>query len=113
STLMAGLTSPSPEGRSAPRPSLRVTESRRVCAIIDLVAHSTRVQRRKESPHLSEHLNPAELSTSSQSTLSPARRREILTHLLSGCKACRAAIGWNRKVRESLQVPEKPLAWRV
>lgn len=55
----------------------------------------------------------AELSSNSHSTLSPERRREILVHLLSGCKACRAAIGWNREVRKSLQVPEQPLAWRV
>jgi tetratricopeptide (TPR) repeat protein len=62
---------------------------------------------------LSAHLGPEELSASTRSTLSPARRREILAHLLTGCKACRAAIGWNRRVRESLQVPEQPLAWRV
>jgi tetratricopeptide (TPR) repeat protein len=62
---------------------------------------------------LSEHLNPAELSESSHSLLSPERRREILSHLLNGCKACRAAIGWNRRVRKNLQVPEQPLAWRV
>jgi tetratricopeptide (TPR) repeat protein len=62
---------------------------------------------------LSEHLNPEELSTRLNSTLSPERRREILAHLLSGCQTCRAAIGWNRRVRKSLQVPEQPLAWRV
>jgi tetratricopeptide (TPR) repeat protein len=62
---------------------------------------------------LSAHLGPEELSASSRSTLSPERRREILSHLLTGCKACRAAIGWNRRVRESLHVPETPLAWRV
>ncbi|MFY9821429.1 MAG: hypothetical protein WAM82_08605 [Thermoanaerobaculia bacterium] len=62
---------------------------------------------------MSAHLNPAELSASSRSTLSPERRREILSHLLAGCTACRAAIGWNRRVRKSLQVPEQPLAWRV
>jgi hypothetical protein len=62
---------------------------------------------------LSAHLGPEELSPSSRSALSPERRRQILSHLLTGCKACRAAIGWNRQVRESLQVPEQPLAWRV
>src|SRR3954467_842338 len=84
----------------------------RVCAIGDLVAHSTRsIEERKRA--LSAHLGPTELSASSRSTLSPERRREILAHLLTGCKACRAAIGWNRRVRESLQVPEQPIAWRV
>jgi tetratricopeptide (TPR) repeat protein len=68
---------------------------------------------RKGSLPLSEHLNPEELSTRLNSTLSPERRREILAHLLSGCQACRAAIGWNRRVRKSLQVPEQPLVWRV
>ncbi|HSS52098.1 MAG TPA: hypothetical protein VLX28_24415 [Thermoanaerobaculia bacterium] len=62
---------------------------------------------------MSEHLNPAELSNPLNSTLSPQRRREILAHLLSGCQACRAAIGWNRQARKKLQVPEQPLAWRV
>jgi len=62
---------------------------------------------------LSAHLGPEDLSASSRSALSPERRREILSHLLTGCKACRAAIGWNRRVRESLHVPETPLAWRV
>ena len=62
---------------------------------------------------MSAHLGPEELSASSRSALSPERRREILSHLLTGCKACRAAIGWNRRVRESLHVPETPLAWRV
>ena len=62
---------------------------------------------------MSPHLGPEELSASSRSSLSPERRREILSHLLTGCKACRAAIGWNRQVRESLQVPEQPLALRV
>lgn len=62
---------------------------------------------------MSAHLGPEELPASSRGTLSPERRREILSHLLTGCKACRAAIGWNRKVRESLQVPEQPLALRA
>ena len=62
---------------------------------------------------MSAHLGPEDLSASSRSALSPERRREILSHLLTGCKACRAAIGWNRRVRESLHVPETPLAWRV
>jgi hypothetical protein len=62
---------------------------------------------------LSAHLGPEELSASTRSSLPPERRREILAHLLSGCKACRAAIGWNRQVRKSLQMPEQPLAWRV
>ncbi len=56
---------------------------------------------------------PTELSASVRRTLPAERRREILAHLLTGCKTCRAAIGWNRRVRESLQVPEQPLAWRV
>jgi tetratricopeptide (TPR) repeat protein len=62
---------------------------------------------------VSTHLVPEELSAGLPGSLSSERRREILFHLLSGCKACRAAIGWNRQVRESLQVPEQPLAWRV
>ncbi|HEV7785783.1 MAG TPA: hypothetical protein VGQ28_10640, partial [Thermoanaerobaculia bacterium] len=62
---------------------------------------------------LTAHLVPEELSASTRSSLSPERRREILSHLLSGCRPCRAAIGWNRQVRKSLQVPEQPLAWRV
>jgi len=81
-----------------------------------LVANSTGFTEdssKKGSPPLSEHLDPAELSERGHSSLSPERRREILSHLLSGCKACRAAIGWNRRVRQSLQVPEQPTAWRV
>jgi tetratricopeptide (TPR) repeat protein len=81
-----------------------------------LVANCPRLieeQQKKGSPPLSEHLNPAELSDSLHRTLSPERRREILSHLLTGCKACRSAIGWNRRVRKSLQVSELPLAWRV
>ncbi len=62
---------------------------------------------------LSAHLVPEELSASLNGSLSPERRREILFHLLSGCQACRAAIGWNRQVRQGRRMPEKPLAFRA
>ncbi|HEX4965917.1 MAG TPA: hypothetical protein VF173_34225 [Thermoanaerobaculia bacterium] len=61
---------------------------------------------------MSEHLTPAELLAGSRGILTQERRREVLSHLLAGCKDCRAAVGWNRRVRESLQVPEAPLAQR-
>lgn len=54
---------------------------------------------------LGDHLTPAELHASSRDELAPERRREILFHLLKGCPSCRAAVGWNREVRERLGVP--------
>ncbi|MEA2602598.1 MAG: hypothetical protein QOF89_3590 [Acidobacteriota bacterium] len=61
---------------------------------------------------MSEHLTPVELQTGLRGAISPWRRQEILFHLLQGCLSCRAAVGWNRRVRESLSVPEELLARR-
>jgi len=55
---------------------------------------------------LSEHLTPEELRAGLRGELSPERRQEVLAHLLQGCATCRALAGWNRRVRERLQVPE-------
>ncbi len=59
-----------------------------------------------------QHVTFAELQAGSRSELSAERRRQILFHLLRGCRPCRATIGWNQRVRESLGVPEEPLAQR-
>jgi tetratricopeptide (TPR) repeat protein len=66
----------------------------------------------KKEAELSEHLTPMELQAGSRSAISSQRRQEILFHLLQGCPACRAAVGWNRRVRESLGVSEELLARR-